>query len=364
MRTAFDKDIRGKAMPRGKNRHSSGRSTPLPHGWGDDNSINIAVASKLDNCGSGYRLYEAIRLIPGVCATYVGGNSDKEIYKQAIEGADIIWSKGDYPNEIKNGCYYMYDVTGQRVHGPGSGHTVRTGVKTIISPSGSFFRRPIGGYARALSCAPLSMFTDSCDLLAPITPDLNYPEINGIYVPFAIDEASITNTWTPKNGIHISAYYGCHDSKHIEKHLMPAVTLAQKKHIPVHLTISRHRERNRQQFMQLMGNSTIYYEQITPIGIYGNSGTEAMAMGIPTIAGITDTAIKQALPVEGYGDACIKAYSSADVLKLLERISDNDIDLEEISHKSKEYVRRVHSYESIARYIEQNIIKKTITSSD
>jgi hypothetical protein len=223
----------------------------------------------------------------------------------------------------------------------------------ISRPVGAKYRRKSSGYHKAYEIWPLSAYRKNYEAILPVEPGMNYPEINDGWLPHAIDVDRYTPSWSPPaNKMVVSAYTANIDSKLVHKYLEPALSRIKKDGANIELVLSgaeNHVEH--QVFLQRLRQSTVYYGQITPLGVYGRSEVEAMAMGVPVIAGIKDFAVKRALPIKGYGEPCLKAYDVAGLAGLLGKIADKKIDLEDVSKKGREYAVRVHSYKSVAAQI-------------
>jgi hypothetical protein len=136
---------------------------------------------------------------------------------------------------------------------------------------------------------------------------------------------------------------------------MPAVKIAKDRGCKIEVKAGSRMPHK--DFMKLIGGCTLYYDQITPLGIYAYSGVEAMSMGVPVIAGISETAKKQATPMTNYGEPCLKAYDIVSLADLLTDIWRENVDLQAISAQSRDYAVAVHSYQSAAKRAEAIIGK-------
>jgi len=321
--------------------------------------VTIAIVTNIDCAGSGKRLAAALARHTQHQIHYVSGSKDGKLWAKAIAAADVIWVKGDNPAEIKKGKFSMYRYDGKATIKKHSGYRARRNAILISSPGGSFFRKKVNGYSKSYGLVPHNMIAGASNFMAPLTPDLNYPELNGLWMPHAWDVERTEYVWGDGPNILVGAYYGQADSKHAAKYLIPAVRRLQKEGYAIKIHSPSLEKRGRvpqQQFLDAMKECTIYFEEITPLGVYGNSGIQAMAYGIPIIASITDTARAQAKPHKNYGGPCLKAYDEDTLVELLRSICKKELDLTQISHETRDYALSVHGYQSIAEQAE-NIIK-------
>lgn len=317
-------------------------------------NMNVAIITNGDCCGTGKTFSLALSKYTSHNIRFVSCANKRVDYAKAIKNADIIWVGGDTPIEIRSNKFIMYEFRGIRKIEKPSGHFVKRGVKIMHTPYGSHFRRPIEGFVKSYGTVPLQRFTSNANLIAPITPELNYPENHGIYFPHAYDVSSAKNTWKPSKKITIGAYLAQLDCKNVNTVLRPAVEILKGMGITIDLKVGNrmpHKE-----FVKMVSECTLYFDQVNPCGIYAYAGVEAMSHGIPVISSINDVAIKQASPIENYGSPCLRAYDVQSLVNLLVSISNDEIDLERVSLESRQYAERVHSYQSIAKYF-NNVIE-------
>ena len=320
--------------------------------------MKIAVICCIDAGKTGQQLATALSNCTKHHVCYADQRTGRANYEKAIKGADLIWTKGDTPAEIIKNKFYLYNQRGDKHVPKASGIQVKPGVKLIMSPGGSSFRRPVHKYRKSYGFVPLERFYKKCDLVAPITPELNYQVMKGIWLPHAIDEVKYENTWERGEKVIVGAYLAQHDCKHVEKILVPAIKYLKEKKYKIDLLVTKGVSIPHKDFIKIISKCTIYFDQVNPLGVYGRSGVEAMSMGVPTICSINDTARKQALPIKDYGSPCINVHSTIDLAKILVDVMEGKVDLEKISKDSKEYAHRVHSYESIARHVENVILPR------
>lgn len=307
---------------------------------------------------SGVELAKAIGLRHDV--HYVDREKTKRDYAEAIHNADVIVIKGDIPPKIINGKLYVYNPHNNTILPDMSGHVVKRGCKIICCPAGGNFRRKIAGYHKSYGSKKLSDYTENCDIVAPLTPDLNYPELNGVHLPKAVNTAEYYNAWKPRELTIISAYNGSYDAKGVEKYLMPAIKKLEQSGHKFELIVGYRTGSNaipHDKFVDLKKNSTVCFGQIAPMGVYGNHELEAMAYGIPTIISENKQSIKQAYPVIDFGKPLLKANDEKELVALLENIITGKIDLQKVSNDTYDYVQRVHSQEAVSKIFE-DILKR------
>lgn len=314
----------------------------------------ITIVSPIDCADSGKRLSEAIKRHSSHKVIYLGGKMPRHVYADGIKRADIIWVKGDFLASIGDGTFSIYDMRGKGLIRNISRLPIKQTVKLVFSPGGSGFRRKNTDYKKSYASLPLSRYIKEYDYIAPLTPDLNYPQLKGTWLPHAWDVDNTKYVWKNSPIIKIGAYYGQGDSKNAVKYLVPAVERlkAEGKLIEI---VSPSLEKKgmvpQNVFLDTMKTCTIYFEEITPIGVYGNSGVQAMAMGIPIIANISSLAKSQANPHTNYGAPCLNACDEETLYELLRDICDKAVDLQDISQKTKQYASDIHGYQSIAKQV-------------
>ena len=313
--------------------------------------MKIAVICHQDCAKSGYQLYLALRSATEHDVNYAACYTHKrEDYARAIDGADAIITACDALSYLDKGRFYLYTVYGKGLYEAGSGHPVKPGAVMISMPVGKKYLRKNTGWDHAWEVWPLSRYRESYDIVTPVEPDLNYPEINDGWLPHAIDTNAIALSWHRPKEFVVTAYLADRDSKQVNVYLVPAIKMLEKENISIKLVLSGTRYHvEHAVFMERKRNSTLYYGQITPLGVYGRSEVESMAMGVPVICGITDLAIERAADITDYGAPCLKALTVRRVAARLREVATGKIDLEAVSLASREYAVRVHSYEAVAK---------------
>lgn len=311
--------------------------------------MKIAVVGIIDGAKSGRCLAEAIARHTPHEVCYVNWDNSREDYARALIDADAVFVAGDSMIERGKDTINIYDQRKRKPYNKASGHTIKNSSVFISVPMGRNYRRKRSGY-QAHEIWPLELYRMSFEMIVPTEPDLNYSEIDDGILPYAVDTELVPKIYNPPPGFIIAAYWTARDAKNVDKYIVPAINILKGEGIKIELKVYGQKCRvPHSQFMQERANCTVYYGQITPIGVYGRSEVEAMAMGIPTIVGITEEAKARAGSNTEYGSPCIKAYSCLDVVNTLRGIANNEYDLEAISRESREYAIKWHSYQSVAR---------------
>jgi len=311
--------------------------------------MKIAVVGIIDGARSGRHLSRALKKHTAHQVAYANYKGHTRDYARAIVGADVIIVAGDALAYVKNGLIYMYAHNCRKIYPKGSKHKVKRNAVLISMPLGCNYRRKSSGF-KAFEIWPLTEYSRNFDMVTPAEPDLNYPDINHGVLPYAIDTDKVTYGYSPGKKIVVGAYMGGKDSKNVRAYLMPALKQLEREGIDVKLMLGglKHMVPH-SQYMEQMKRYTVYYGQITPIGVHGRSEVEAIAMGIPTICGITAEAVSRAGENKEYGAPFIKAYNAKDVADVLRKIHNNELDLKAISKASRSYAVKWHSYQSVAR---------------
>lgn len=338
-----------------RNRIARNKVPPIKH---------IAVVGIVDGAKSGENLANALKKYSGYKVSYVNDKNSRLQYIQAISTANVIIISGDIMAMRKNGMLVIYDNWKRKINLKASGHRHRPGASLISMPLGRGYRRKSSGY-HAIETWPLSEYKKYYDCIVPAEPDLNYPEIGHGIMPYAIDTDIVHYNYNPKDTITIGAYLGGRDSKGVNKYLVPAIEILKGEGIKINLVLNGVKHKvSHNEFMRRMGTYTLYYGQITPIGVHGRSEVEALATGVPTICHITEQSRSQAGHVTDYGSPFLRANSVADIVDIIHNIISGDIDLMAISKASREYAVKWHSYQSVAAHalkiIEQAKLNKTV----
>jgi len=310
-----------------------------------NHSLKILLLSKFDYAGSGYRIAEAVNLnstnfvmpitlypldfpkhlkrlpslIKDVDGTMKGWFQDFDRLQALIDDADIIHFKGDflppYPKQI----------------------TFPPDTPTIISVGGTFFlpeyrTHPIKDYIKATT------------LQTALRPDLIYPDFPAIYTPHPFDVAAYFHCWRPSDPVIIAHAPSDRKKKGTQK-ILDAVYTLQAEGLPVTLDIIE--DVSYTECLERKKKATFFFNDVSPLfGWYSNAAIEAMALGIPTLNHLDDIAFKKACmpdcPVINTGltpESVIAALRSAVTMPVA--------DLRALSQKSRDFVRKYHSYQVI-----------------
>jgi hypothetical protein len=271
--------------------------------------------------------------------------------------ADVIWSKDDSLCYIEDGKFYRTEYWGREHRGKYNGLAVKDSCKLLMTASGSSFRRPVVGFKKSYGKIPLQRFIDSVDYITTISPDLNYPELNGQWLPHTYDVANTPTTWKMSKPLKIVGYLAQLDCKGTHRYLLPTVEKLREEGYKIDLDICSKMKHHK--FIKLKSQATLYFGEISEIGVYGMSSIEAIAYGIPIINHISDVAKKQAYPYADYGSAMLQASNLPELYKLLKQILDGEIDLEAVSKKIKQYALDHHDYKIVGKQV-KDILERLV----
>jgi hypothetical protein len=307
--------------------------------------LNIVMLSKWDYAGSGWKIIHCVNNdtihhgyhikkfyhpTHGFPAQFIVSPQNQRKIQQLIDEADIIHFKGDNPPS--------------RTHW--DDFKIRSDKKIIISVSGSGFRRPPRGIKKmkiARAFWPMCDYLNKSDLRTAITPDLNYPEYNGIYTPEMIDSESIPYCWEERWPAVIGYYPSQDNRKGFDSHIGPALEILESEgykfeRLPT-MGLSY------QESVEIKKKMTVFIDSMTIFGSYGNSALEAMQFGIPVISYLSPQTLNQSksevfrkCPILNPG------FSVAGLVFLLKAILDNKLNLNSISRQTKEYCDNLHGY--------------------
>ena len=324
--------------------------------------MKIVQLSMYDYGGSGYKYKQAIeRLNPNIEYTcVVSGISrarmmfnfatgvmltkeNKEKVSHLIKEADVIHYKGD---DLPTGTW--------------GGITIPKKTPKIITVSGSGFRR--GKSRVAFAWHPIEDYVKATDIRTAMTPDLNYPEFKGMYVPQAIDSLSQATTLTLtrcpycKTRIPFTVTHSPSTGakKGTDRFILPA--LDRLKRTGTEFVLDMIENTPHQECVERKKKASIFIDQVCETGAFGNSGLEAMQFGIPTIAGISQQSIDQS---DGLWDdlPVLNCSSKKDIYKTIKMYANEPELLREISTATKQYVDKYHSYEAVGKMWEKILQK-------
>jgi hypothetical protein len=314
--------------------------------------MNVIMLSNFDYGGSGYKISQAVKRVnPDINIqeivahrprfNYATGilltKENHEEIKAIIKDADIIHYKGD---DLPTGEW--------------NGISIPKNKPVVITLGGSGFRRH-GDKRCAKGWHPIEDYIKVSNIRTTITPDLNYPELKGIYTPTPIDSTPIPHQYSVgvcKSCGHQTPLVLCHSpstrsKKGTDMFILKAVDKLQRRgvkfvfdlieKVPHAECVIRKKE------------SSIFIDNVCPyVGAFGNSGLEAMQYGIPTIASISQMAIDQSnglwneLPI-------INCQNKDDVYLNVKHYFENIDKLKRLSLKTKIYTDKYHSYEATGK---------------
>ena len=258
---------------------------------------------------------------------------DLSAVQKLINEADIIHWKGDWL--------------------PGDHFTRYLSIplhKTIVSVSGSGFRRR--GKARhhtaQLAWFSIDEYVKKSDFRTAFTPDLNYPEFKGVYTQQAIDSTSQPYLW--KNSARpVIAHSPSNRCKKGTDIFLKAIAELRNSRFEFDVDIIENV--TKQECVERKKKATIFFDQVG-VGFYGNAALEAMQFGIPTIAGIPDSSVKQSsgkLTRQNCPVITIKPTVES-MVTAIERLLCPPLfcpKMETVSQKTKEFCDGFHSYEAV-----------------
>jgi len=254
--------------------------------------------------------------------------------QKLINEADIIHWKGDW---LPSDHFSSY------LHIP-------EGKKTIISVSGSGFRRR--NKARhpmaQLGWFPIRDYIERSDYRTAFTPDLNYPEYQGVYTQQAIDSTSKSFLWE-NSARPIIAHSPSHRGKKGTDIFLKAISELRNSRFKFDVDIIENVTKT--ECIERKKNATIFFDQVG-VGFYGNAALEAMQFGIPTIAGIPDFAYKQSGRKLTLGTCpVIRVYPTVDsIVDAIVRLFAPPAfkpKMSTIAKRTKEFCDGFHSYEAV-----------------
>jgi hypothetical protein len=169
-----------------------------------------------------------------------------------------------------------------------------------------------------------------------LNPDLNIPEWDGIYTPFAYDTIKFDNVWKENKKITIAHSPSTRKKKGTE------IFLSACKKLNIDVILIENEKHN--ECLNMRSKATIFFDQAN-CGSYGNSAVEAMAMGIPTMAYISDSSYKQS---NGKLDNC-PVINCGNTEESISKAIENalSLNLKKLSKETKRWCDEQHSYKSI-----------------
>lgn len=314
--------------------------------------MNIVMLSTKDFSGSGWNICKAINkrtnhsiklikafqnahrhpedvlLYPEEPEKFAEKNKNYELAKELIKNADIVHFKGD-------------DVPRKNWHG------FDTNKLTICTVSGSGFRRSntYDNDDLALATFPIINYVKNSNLRTALTPDLNYPEYEGIYTQQAIDSSGVPLLFNAFGSPIIAHSPSVRSKKGTDNIIIPVIKELQAAGLSFYFDLIEGVSNKECIFRK--SKATIFIDQICNTGFYGVSALEAMQFGIPTIANISNESIKQSN--DKLNDcAVLKAHDKQTLYNLLYDLLTNKSKLGIIASQTKNFCDRFHSYEAVA----------------
>lgn len=305
--------------------------------------MKVVMLSTKDYAGSGRKITEAVGRYGVDVSIYtlerhqygypVDGtiaDGDAEKIKRQVKAADVIHFKGDEPP--KDDWF---------------GVPIPAHVPKIITVGGSSFRRNKEGKRNAVCNGhyPLSDYF-TAKVRTAITPDLNYPEFEGIYTQHCIDSTAAPYTWK-KRRVPIIMHCPSMRRKKGTEMILTAVRLLKEQGYAFDFRLIENV--SNKECIEAKKKASIYIDQLSFTGFYGMSAVESMQFGVPTIAYISQQAREQAM---GKVDNCpvISPFMSAyGLFEHLKFYLDNLSYLEDVSYLTKVWANEFHSYETVGR---------------
>ncbi len=315
--------------------------------------MKIVQLSQHDYAGSGYKYMQAVkRADPTVevhcfiaeisrarkrfkytTGTPLTQDNINEV-RRHIRQADVIHFKGD---DLPLSTW--------------EGITIPPGKLKILTVGGSTFRR--GDSSVAYAAKPISEYVTKVHIRTTLTPDLNYPEYKGIYLPQPIDSLNaphmhivglcpVCDTRILTNIVHSPS----NRAKKGTSVVMHAITKLKEKRFMFDFDLIE--DTPHDECIQRKRKATVFIDQISETGAFGNNALEAMQYGIPTIARISQEAINQSggiwdnLPV-------ISCEGKNELFETLKWVIKTPHQLKAISKATKEYTDKYHSYEAVGK---------------
>jgi hypothetical protein len=306
--------------------------------------LNILMLSYKDFAGSGRKLLNAVEKVSNfktrlilaeqsnndTCYDYLIDKVNKEwLQEKIINKADIIHFKGD---DLPQSNWHGFEIPNH--------------IPIIITAGGSGFRRHCKDKSYSAAWFNLQQYINKSDFRTTLTPDLNYNEYKGEYIPECIDSTTEPFTFQLRDIPLIVASPTNRVRKGIDKYLIPAIEILNKKGIKCELLLIENKSYD--ECLNLKKGATLFFDQMNEVGFYGNSAIEAMQYGIPVINYISDSAIEQSngrltreyLPVQSMKELTVES-----LVKCIEKTL--KMDLIKLAKRTKKFCDEFHSYENI-----------------
>jgi hypothetical protein len=299
--------------------------------------MKVTILTPYDFASSGLKICEAVKRNTDIDIEIYAGDIgfhvkewkmkstpttvDRQAIQKRILESHVIHIKGDYPP--------MPTFMGFKLHD-----------NIVTTVSGSGFRKNIYGgreehrYSRWQIAKVRTSFE----------PDLLYPEYGNIWTPHPIDCGKLKDGWKPeKIFLHTPSNRFTKNTPFVEK-----VFAKLQKYGYRTLIIGPGIEWKK--VVELRKTSLIYFGQFM-VGFYGNSEIEAMQFGVPVANWISPLSIAQGYtmksPVLSW-DLNVDKWVN-EIMAVVEKNGK----LEEISEDTREYCKKYHSYEAVAKQWEK-----------
>lgn len=340
--------------------------------------MNIVVLAKKDFGNSAFQMVQAVRrmtdhsihLVVAQHGNYEDGQKyfdyciadyEKELPKPEMQRSvqEVIKERKHIKAQIKNSLNKVQKLINEAdiIHWKGdwlpsdhfSSYLHIPAHKTIITVSGSGFRRR--NQARhpmaQLGWFPIKDYVEKSDLRTAMTPDLNYPELKGLYTQQAIDSTSQPFLW--KNSVRpIIAHSPSHRGKKGTDLFLKAMSELRNSRFKFDVDLIENVDKK--ECIERKKRATIFFDQ-AGVGFYGNAALEAMQFGIPTIAGIPDFAYKQSKKLTRGNCPVIRVYPTVDsIVDAMVRLFSPPAftpKMSTIARRTEEFCYGFHSYETV-----------------
>ena len=267
----------------------------------------------------------------------------KAFAQNLIDEADIIHLQGDDSILHWNSREKFESAYGRH---PYPGLFVPPEKPIIITTIGVFFRRRFehhpGEHGRNRD--PISVVAAHTNARTVDTLDLNYPEFDSEWLPFALDTKPVKNLWLDNN--HDIPLIGHSPSSRTRKgtntKFIPAMEILKKRGIKFEVDIID--GVSYEEVLERKKHLSLFFDSFQ-FGWYCCSTPEACQYGIPSVGWLSDFSFSQ-MKEE---DKNIPIFSMKEtpeslanvIIKILES------DMSKISKQTKQWVDNTHSYEAV-----------------
>jgi hypothetical protein len=226
--------------------------------------MKITILSFMDFCGSGFKMYEALKPYHDV-EIFVGAHNnayghpvkgvvdrrDSMMIQKRCDQSDVIHLKGDFPHILYEQAW------GIKFKKP-----------TVVTPTGTFFRKREHGGVQKFQ------FGDYKGLRTSSDTGLLYDGFSDIWTPLPIDCKKEPILWKQGNVLSHSP------TSQIKKNTEFVFRVFDEVSSRRNVTIDLIEGVSFPEAVERRKKSTIFFDQFR-VGFYGNSALEAMQWGIP-----------------------------------------------------------------------------------